>query len=119
MDDNYAFIDFQGFKSNSNYFIIKEFALITKNKKFHDIIKSPANITLDEQHQKQTKWLTENYHGLNWNSGNISLTKLRNTIQPVLWKKIVYLKGEEKIKWFKHIFRKQECKNNQFRVNWM
>lgn len=104
METSYAFVDFQGFKDNSNRFVVKEFALLTKNIKLHDIIKSPVFVTLDEKHQKQAKWLTENYHGLDWRSENISLTELRNKIQPILKKKIIYLKGEEKVKWFHHIF---------------
>lgn len=102
MENNYAFIDFQGFKDNLNRFIIKEFALITKNLKFHDVIKSPA-IILDEKHERQAKWLMENYHGLKWCCGNISLSELRNAIQPILINKTVYLKGEEKVKWLKYI----------------
>lgn len=54
---NYAFVDFQGFKDNFNRFIVKEFAMKTKNIKFHDIIKSPINVTLNEKYRKQTKWL--------------------------------------------------------------
>lgn len=77
METNYAFIDFQGFKDNLNRFIVKEFALLTKNLKFHDIIKSPA-IILDEKHEKQAKWLTKNYHGLEWRCGHISLSELLN-----------------------------------------
>ena len=116
MESNYAFVDFQGFKDNSNRFILKEFALITKNIKFHDIIKSPA-ITLDERHQKQTKWLTENYHGIDWNSGNINLSELRRTIRPLLNNKIVYLKGEEKIEWFRHILEVNRANGKKSKLN--
>lgn len=107
--DDWVFVDFQGFKDNFNRFIVKEFATATKNSKFHDLIKSPHSITiLDEEHQKQAKWLTENYHGLNWNSGNICLSELRNTVQPIFMNKIVYVKGEEKIKWFKNMLKFEE-----------
>lgn len=111
MKTNQAFVDFQGFKDNSNRFIVKEFALITKNIKFHDIIKSPAAITLDEGHQKQAKWLRENYHGIDWDSGNICLTELRKTIHPLLTNKVVYLKGAEKVKWYQHIIGPNNTNN--------
>lgn len=113
---DWAFIDFQGFKDNSNRFIVKEFAVKTKNLKFHDIIKSPkadSVAILDKEHQKQAKWLTENYHGLEWNSGYISLSELRNIIVTILSKKVVYVKGEEKVKWLENILktqRKNICK---------
>lgn len=116
MEDSYAFIDFQGFKDNSNRFIVKEFALITKNLKFHDIIKSP-NITLDEKHERQAKWLTENYHGLKWTCGHISLFELRNTIQPILQNKTVYLKGLEKVKWLQYILGMRNENNVTIKIN--
>lgn len=116
MGDRYAFIDFQGFKDNSNRFIVKEFALITKNIIFHDIIKSPK-ITLDESHERQAKWLTENHHGLEWTCGQISFTKLRNTIQPILQNKTVYIKGSEKVKWLQYILRISKKNNVSNRIN--
>lgn len=93
MKTNYAVVDFQGFKDNFDRFVVKEFAMITKNMKFHDIITSPTNVTLDEEHLKQAKWLTENYHGLGWESGYIGLKELRNTLQPILNGKVIYVKG--------------------------
>lgn len=116
MESNYVFIDLQGFKDNSNRFIVKEFALLTNNLKFHDIIKSPA-IILDEKHEKQAKWLTENYHGLNWCCGNISLSELRNIIQPILLNKTVYLKGQEKVKWLQYILGFNKKNNTTAKVN--
>lgn len=102
MEKNYAFIDFQGFKDNSNSFIVKELALSTKNIKFHDTIKSPA-IILDKKHEREARWLTKNYHGLEWHCGQISLTELRKTIQPILQNKTVYVKGQEKVQWLQYI----------------
>lgn len=104
---NYAFVDFQGFKNNSNGFIVKEIALVTRNLQLHDIIKSPyALCTLDEDHRKQVNWLTKNYHGLGWNDGYITLNELRKTILPILRQKTVFVKGTGKIKWLEYIL---EC----------
>lgn len=114
MKKDYAFIDLQGFKDNFNRFIIKEFAIITKNLKFHDIIKSPKNVTLDIEHRKQAKWLTEEYHGIDWESGYISLKELRNTLQPILHGKVIYVKGREKTKWIQDIL---EINNNTNTIN--
>lgn len=104
MEKNYAFVDFQGFKSNTNKFIVKEFAITTKNVQFHDIIKSPYTLHhLDIQHQRQVHWLTKNHHGLDWSNGFITLNELRRTIEPILHNKIAYVKGGEKTKWLKQI----------------
>lgn len=101
---NYVFVDMQGFKSNSNKFIVKEFAALTKNIQFHDIIKSPCPlIYLDANHQKQINWLTRNYHGLEWNHGFINISELRRTIIPIFDNKTVYIKGVEKKQWLQQI----------------
>lgn len=100
---NYAFVDVQGFKDNFNRFILKEFVFITRNITFHDFVFAPK-IWLDESHQKQANWLTENYHGLNWNDGFSSFSEFYKTIKPLLAQKVIYLKGEEKVKWFNYTF---------------
>lgn len=115
MNSNYAFVDFQGFKDNSNRFIVKEIVVITKNIIFSEIIKSPK-IGLNGKQWKQAKWLTEYYHGLDWHSGYICLIEMCDTIEPILSKKNIYLKGEEKIKWFKHIMELNNKKKNNNRV---
>lgn len=106
MDDNYAFVDIQGFKSNTNRFVVKEIAIVTRNTTFHDIIKStPSSFSeLDEAHKKQVKWLTYNFHGLKWNWGSITLQELRKKIEQILNGKVAYVKGENKIKWLQQIF---------------
>lgn len=114
MEAKYTFVDFQGFKDNLNRFIVKEFALLTKNLKFHDTIKSP-NIILDEKHKREAKWLIENYHGLKWSCGHISLSKLCNIIRPILLDRTVYLKGEEKVNWLQYILGFN--KKSTFKVN--
>lgn len=117
MKTDYAFIDLQGFKDNFNRFIVKEFVVLTKNLKFHDIIKSPKNVTLDEEHQQQAKWLIEEYHGIYWESGYIHFTELRNTIQPILHNKIIYVKGHEKIKWIQSILNiKKDINDSDYTI---
>lgn len=99
-----AFVDVQGFKNNSNKFILKEIAVLTNNSSFHDVIRSPFSIEhLNAKQKKQTKWLTNNYHGIDWNDGTLSMTKLRKIIEPMLHQKVIFVNGSEKIQWIRFI----------------
>lgn len=115
MSDNYAFVDIQGFKSNTNRFVVKEIAIITQNITFHDIVKSTPSAfsDLDAAHKKQAKWLTYNFHGLKWDWGFVTLQELRKQIEPILSGKIIYVKGDEKIHWLRQIlgFEWRSCHN--------
>lgn len=104
-DENYAFVDLQGFKSNTNRFVVKEIAILTRNITFHDIIKStPSTFSeLDTEHKKQAKWLTYNFHGLKWDWGFITLQDLRQKFIPILNGKVAYVKGEDKLQWLQQI----------------
>lgn len=52
----WVLVDIQGFKDNTNRFIVKEICVYTKNLQFHDIIKSPAKIeqNLDRKHRRES-----------------------------------------------------------------
>lgn len=110
-------VDVQGFKDNTNRFIVKEISVETKNLQFHDIIKSPAIVqkNLDKKHRRESKWLTENYHGFSWEDGYITLNELRQTLYPIFNNNNaqIFVKGEEKTKWIKAIMGNDElkCKN--------
>lgn len=80
---------------------------------FHKIVKTSAFLfsNLDEAHQKQARWLTHRYHGLEWSQGSITLGKLRKRLNAILNGKIVYVKGSEKIAWLQEIlgFKRSIC----------
>lgn len=104
-----AFVDLQGFKIESNNFIVKEIAILTCNSLFHDLIKSPFSFQkLNIKDKKQAIWLTKNYHGLSWSCGSIPIKELREIIRPIL-KNIdhIYVKGKEKVEWLQFIL---DCK---------
>lgn len=105
MSDTYAFVDLQGFKSNTNKFIVKEIAVVTENIAYHDIIKSaPSTFSkLDAVHKKQAMWLTYNFHGLKLNWGFITFYDMRKDIKAILNGKTVFIKGVEKIDWMEAI----------------
>lgn len=107
---DWAIVDIQGFKDNNNRFIVKEFYLETKNLTFHDIIKSPIGLKqkLNKQRKFQNNWLTQHFHGIDWNAGYITLNELRNTISHYLHNFNIYVKGKEKIEWIKQIMNNHD-----------
>lgn len=103
-----AFVDVQGFLYDKHTFCVKEICILTKNIRFHEFVKPPfAFSELSNHYKKQVEWLEENYHGLNWNVGYITLQELKNTIRPIVNGKILFLKGCEKVKWVKDILNDQ------------
>lgn len=103
---DYAFVDLQGFRNAANKFIVKEFSILTKNTKFSDIIKSPKKFCdLDHFTRRSARWLARNHHGLFWDDGFIGINELRETITPILINKLVYAKGDEKVKWIHEILK--------------
>lgn len=109
---DFAIVDLQGFRDDSNNFIVKELSFLTQNIKFSDIVESPfAFDSMSARSQKTAQWLTDSFHGLRWDDGYISVSNLRKTILPILRNKIIYVKGEEKIHWLRNILEDQEKKN--------
>lgn len=107
---DFAIVDLQGFKDNNNRFIVKEFYLQSRNMKFHDIIKSPIGYKnkLNSTQQKSVEWLTKNFHGISWEDGFITLKELRSALRVYLDQTRIYMKGEEKIIWIKHIMKNDD-----------
>lgn len=100
---DFAIVDLQGFIHNEDY-VVKEICILTKNLKFHEIVKSPSSFTnLTSKYKQQVKWLENNYHGLRWSQGYITVEELRKTITPILNGKSIFLKGLNKIRWLQGI----------------
>lgn len=100
-----CFIDVQGFKLN-NKFILKEFYLHTHctNISYHAIVDSPCPFyELNGIHRRQVNWLTDCYHGIKWDVGDISFTQFLRDIKLLLIGKTILCKGVEKAKWIRDI----------------
>ena len=101
-------LDFQGFKDNSNQFIIKELALISRDGTFvqHWVVKSTFKyLELDLQRQKSAYWITKYFHGLTWNSGDVTVQDLHYLLADILKDSCVFIKGKRKPITFKNIFQ--------------
>lgn len=104
----YAIVDLQGFKDDFNNFIVKELCFLTQNIKFTDTIKCPYEFdSLSQRSQNIARWLINNYHGIQWDSGYINIKELRAAILPILKNKIIYVKGEEKVEWLRKILNEK------------
>lgn len=105
-NQNYAFVDVQGFKTFKNRFICKEFCLIDGDDVFHVIIKSPYNFErLSSHYRSKAQWLTEDYHGLPFNCGSMDMIEMKQKVFPKVCNKTILVKGTEKANWLRHIFR--------------
>lgn len=103
----FAFVDLQGFNSNEN-FVVKEICILTKNLKFHEIVKSPHSFSdLTSKYKQQVKWLENNYHGLRWSQGYITQEELLKTIVPILRNKFIFVKGSNKLRWLREMLDQQ------------
>lgn len=94
-------LDIQCFTNNANSYIIKEAAAIDIDYGillFHHIASPPYDIrALSLEKQRENKWLTRNFHGLPWNSGDISYTDLFDRLRDLLKSCVtVFVKGLEK-----------------------
>lgn len=103
MNRNCIVVDLQGFKDCLNNFIVKEFALATKEHTQVFLIKPPylySNLSLEEK--RQVSWL-ERERGIYWSEGFIDYREFKRTIIPFLENSNVLVKGFEKIKWVKEL----------------
>lgn len=99
------FVDVQGYKSSKDKFVIKEICMLNEDFRIHEIIRSPYPLNhLSFSYKKQVKWLIDNHHGINWNDGNTSMSKLKKEAKSIINEvDIVLVKGSEKVQWIENI----------------
>lgn len=92
-------VDVQGFKSESNEFILKEIAIIHQNTIQVFLIKPPYPFyDLTKMERRQVSWIERNRR-IFWKEGYIPYYCYKNLITPLLENKNIYTKGQEKVKW--------------------
>lgn len=103
--NNLVFVDVQGFKGPHKQFLCKEFCLIDDNFIYHTFVKSEFNFNeLPPYYQRQTKWLTNRYHGIKFETGDTSMDDLKKHIFPRLQNKLILVKGLQKVSWLEKMF---------------
>lgn len=109
MIESIIFIDIQGFNCSFGY-IPKELAIYDGIRCSNYLFKPPFRkniLSIDDK--KVVNW-AEEYHGIDWESGYIELTKINDILQTILknyQSPKVYVKGNEKINFLKKILA--EC----------
>lgn len=92
-----AVLDFQGFRSCSGSFIVKELTIVdtAHGTAWHWIFRSPAN---DPARNKRSNlWVTKNIHGIDWNYGEIDYDSLLHVVSNITNSyDIIFCKGMEK-----------------------
>lgn len=97
------FVDIQGFKDCQNNFIIKEFALSTKEFTLVYLIKPPYSyLKLSSDEKRRVKWIEKN-RGIYWSEGNIDYREFKRLVIPILQNRTIIMKGLEKQKWIKEL----------------
>lgn len=96
-----TFVDLQGFKTESNNFIVKEAAILRDgNKLLHWIFEPPFGIhRLTAAEIRQVRWLTKKHHGIAWSDGYVSYNKAKSCLKLALENTQVIVKGLEKKTW--------------------
>lgn len=91
-------LDVQGFKRENNKFMAKELAAYDGERICHFVFKAPFPFDmLSLDLQKQARWLTDNHHGIQWNSGSIPFHLFNKIIEELSFPADrVYVKGREK-----------------------
>ncbi|XP_043466590.1 uncharacterized protein LOC122501309 [Leptopilina heterotoma] len=97
-------VDIQCFKRPYNEFVIKELAILPLQQDAHPLVylfEPPyAWSRLPARYKCENRWLTNNYHGIDWAAGDVSYEKLQPIIKEVLiGTPTIYVKGLEKQKW--------------------
>lgn len=112
-NNDFVFVDVQGFKTTGNTFIVKEFCLVLYDQngsEFHVLVKSPCNLVdLSEGYRREANWLTCARHGLLFDSGNTTLADLVEQTVTHIHGKTVVVKGAEKVEWVRKIYENYDA----------
>lgn len=105
-----AIVDVQGFKTETNEFIIKEIAILCDKKVQVFLIKPPYPFyDLTKKERLQVSWI-ERHRKIYWNEGEVLYSKHKTLIANILRDKNIYVKGSEKTEWLK-IFTNYDVNN--------
>lgn len=104
-----AIVDIQGFKRETNEFIIKEIAILYNKTLQVFLIKPPFPFEkLTKQEKKQVSWIERN-RKIHWREGFVPYSNYRNLVIDILRDKHIYVKGSEKVLWLKHVLENSNC----------
>lgn len=99
-------VDLQGFKVPIDEFVPKEISIVEvgSDKKPLTLLLEPPTTwdALPDKYKTMNGWLTRNFHGIPWDSGDVSHDAARVIICAILQHaRTVYVKGLEKSLWLR------------------
>ena len=104
-EENTYIFDAQGFWGKRNDLIPKEVGILNVNsgEMTHFLVDAPYKWEeLPEEAKNTNEWLTENFHGLTWNSsGSVSFNRLLTILEKELRNAKVLCAGERKAKFLR------------------
>ena len=103
---SWSIIDFQGFKSNENEFIIKElFILKDDDSSYSYLFKPPfSKDKLSSKAKRTNHYCTKYIHGLKWDAGEVPYRDLMQILRSICKDDIhIMCKGSEKTSFLKKI----------------
>ena len=93
-------VEFEGFQLNPYDFIIKELAFYVIDYGYHarwNFLPPFPWSELSAKNKKMAAWLTRNFHGLRWESGDLPYSSCELILTSLLTSyKVIYTKGLEK-----------------------
>lgn len=97
-------VDVQGFKKPNNDFVFKELAILPLQLDAQPLVflfEPPcAWNTLPGRYKSENRWLTHNYHGIDWAAGDVPYDEVPSLLQGILrGASAIYAKGLEKKTW--------------------
>lgn len=108
-----AILDVQGFQSLENTFIVKELAIgyVNDSREIHSILFKPPHSwrKLPDKFKRTNTWLTRNYHGIVWNSGQTPYSDVQQVVYRITQDvTTIYVKGLQKKQWLRNILGSSE-----------
>lgn len=97
-------VDIQGFKKPINEFVLKEISFVEVNGDAEPMTllfkpPTPWNF-LPTKYKVMNSWLQRNFHGIQWNAGDVPYEALVTLIPSILERaRTIYVKGLEKKTW--------------------
>lgn len=101
-------IDVQGFQSDG--FIVKELAATYMEEDHKEVLLFKAPFpwnSLLQQNKTTCNWLTRNYHGIEWEDGEIDYDQIKEELVDIVARAtVVYIKGLQKLNWIQEFIGK-------------
>jgi hypothetical protein len=96
-------IEFQAFRDNQDKFIVKELVILdlTTNVPYSFIFKPPYPFeSCNSKSRRTNSWLTNHYHYISWNEGNIDYLRCESLIKHFCYQfQTIFTTGSEKTMW--------------------